>query len=279
MRVPSWLSDLLDPLWPLSCPLCDTELHGPDVLRGGGAASPPTVHASCLATLPRVDPGPAWPRPVREGCPVRWGFADDPRFFTLLHAAKYRGRPDVVLPLARRIADLAAAWVPPRALLVPMPDDPDRLRERGVGITGLIAGELGRCLGRPVASGLLRRRAGLGSLAKVTGAAERARLVRHRFAVGRLAEVPRDVPLVLVEDQITTGSTATEAVRLLGSRNHSILLLALAAAAAAPRELHLDTRKRASVSSNEDCPRKLLQDKHLHGQAPDRRPTPGVQVP
>ena len=235
-----WIADLLEPLWPLECPLCSRELCSPDVLRGGsGANDPPTMHPTCLARLEPTTPDAASPRRLRDGVPVRWCFRDGPDFFRLLHAAKYGRRPDLIQPVARAAARhaLECGWIAAGSRIVPMPDDPDRLRARGASITGLIARELSACSGRPLATDLLRRRPGLDSLSKVEGAAERSRLVRGRFRTGNLPAIAVSTPLILVEDQVTTGSTAMEATRALGARGNPILLLSLAGAAAAPREL------------------------------------------
>jgi predicted amidophosphoribosyltransferase len=54
---------------------------------------------------------------------------------------------------------------------------------------------------------------------------------------GRIAEIARDRPIVLVDDQVTTGSTVSAIVSLLGARGNPLLVLSLAASTAAPGEV------------------------------------------
>jgi predicted amidophosphoribosyltransferase len=170
-------------------------------------------------------------------------YGDAPALFTLLHAAKYDAQPLLLRPLARRLAAGARrwGWVGAGAIVVPVPDDPVRRRERGFSPTSIIAQEVARAT-RAVARGdLLRRTRPSAPQARQADDARRRANVIGLFAAGRLSEVPRDVPLALVDDQITSGATAAAALRVLGARGNPVICLALAGARRAPGEVGLDT--------------------------------------
>ena len=96
-------------------------------------------------------------------------------------------------------------------------------------------------LGLSCRESLLVRRRSARPQASVVGSARRLENVRGLYGVGRLSEVPSDAPLILVDDQITSGASLAAGLRLLGCRGNPVLGLALAGARAAPRELSLDT--------------------------------------
>lgn len=101
-------------------------------------------------------------------------------------------------PAARRLAGAGPA------LLVPVPLAPARLRERGFNQAELLADGLAAATGwarRP----LLRRRPGGRRQARL-GRGERARNVQGRFRAA--GQVAGETPVVLVDDVLTTGSTA-----------------------------------------------------------------------
>jgi predicted amidophosphoribosyltransferase len=176
---------------------------------------------------------------------------DDAAFFRLLHAAKYEGRAAVLAPLATAFGLWAAPFLRPwsETSVVPVPDDPRRRRERGGSSAELLARAVSQAAALPLGLSWLTRRRGVPPLARLRGAHARRNALRGVMGVGRIAEARRGSVLVLVDDQVTTGSTLAAAARLLTARGHRVLALALAGAAAAPRELDLDTRGACSLES------------------------------
>jgi predicted amidophosphoribosyltransferase len=169
-----------------------------------------------------------------------WGFQDDPTFFRVLHAAKYGGKPGLLRVLGAALARIASHrdWVRAGDLLVPLPDDPQRRGRRGYSVTGILARVLAQETGAKICGDLLvRRRLQRTPQATLESRRERWANVHGLFGVGRLSEVSPWRPLVLVEDQVTTGATMAEALRLLGARGHPVLGLALGGARDAPGRL------------------------------------------
>jgi predicted amidophosphoribosyltransferase len=213
------------------------EAGDPGVLDLDRLVPGPLIHRACLMGLERAQPAAARPRPLTAGVPIRWVFRDGPDFFRVLHAAKYQGRPGLLAVLGEALAAAAgrAAWIPPESVLVPLPDDRGRRRQRGYSVTGLLAAAVRHQCGGTLRPDLLvRRRDQPAAQASLEDPEERAKNVRSLFGVGRLAEVARHRPLVLVEDQVTTGSTLRAALGCLGARGHAILGLALGGSRDAP---------------------------------------------
>jgi predicted amidophosphoribosyltransferase len=126
----------------------------------------------------------------------------DHRAQPIVSAWKERGRRDLAPFLAEVVADVVAR--PAVDLLVPVPGDRERGRERGHAPAGRLADALGSFWGLPV-SPLLgrtrpvsRRQAGLPR-------AERGANVRDAFVA--VAEPPPRV--AVVDDVYTTGATAS----------------------------------------------------------------------
>ena len=97
--------------------------------------------------------------------------------------------------------------------LVPVPLHPKRLAERGFNQAALLAGELGRRWRIPVFPTLLARIVPTQPQSELTEA-ERRQNVREAFALRRAAAV-KGGHLLLIDDILTTGSTAAECARAL----------------------------------------------------------------
>lgn len=185
----------------------------------------------CAGRLP-VRAVPAWPTPAPPGLVRPWAtgeYAEPVRSLIVDH--KDHGRMALARPLGRLLAvAVAAAWagehgsaLPVHLALVPVPSHPSVVRRRGqdplLRITLQAAHELRRhgatVAVRPVL-GVCGRPGDQSGL----GAGQRASNVAGRFRVrpgsgGSAVGREGDLPLLLVDDVITTGVTLREAQRAL----------------------------------------------------------------
>jgi predicted amidophosphoribosyltransferase len=146
----------------------------------------------------------------------------------LVHALKYEGWFALAKPMgealatgARRIAKGSAHRLEP----VPLP--PARLRERGFNQAALLARSLGDALGWPVGESLTR--AGSRRRQVRLGRNERRENVMGAFHVTGAAG--DGLPVLLVDDVLTTGATATACAGVLeaaGRRVAGIVVFARA---------------------------------------------------
>jgi ComF family protein len=134
----------------------------------------------------------------------------------VIHALKYDG----ALANARVLGILLGRAVAARGLqgdvdlLVPMPLHPDRLVERGFNQSFEIARFTGRVVGRPCEPlGLSRTRATAPQVA--LSRPDRARNVTGAFGPAAHSARVAGRRIALVDDVVTTGSTASEASRAL----------------------------------------------------------------
>ncbi|MEJ1977372.1 MAG: ComF family protein [Acetobacteraceae bacterium] len=128
---------------------------------------------------------------------------------------KYQDRVETAQALALHMARAGAGLLRQAEVLVPVPLHRSRLRARRYNQSALLARAIGRLAGRPVALDALRR---VRATEKLEGkaAAERMAIVAGVFAVrpgreGRIAG--RHV--LLIDDVLTTGATATGCARTL----------------------------------------------------------------
>lgn len=189
--------------------------HAPRRWRCAGCALPlPAAQALCGACLHRPPP---WARAVSA---VDYAFPWD----RLIADLKFRGRVDLAAPLAARLAQAVRASAPaasaPAAgddvdLLVPVPLARARLAERGFNQAWEIARRVAGDLGLPADPALLLRPLDTAHQA-VLPRDEREGNLRGAFVVNpkrREDVVGRSV--AVVDDVLTTGATAREAVRAL----------------------------------------------------------------
>ena len=231
---------LLEALFPPACAACGADVEGHDTLL-----CPP-----CATTLVTVEP------PVCAVCGVPFGAevggeracarcASEPPAFsaarafaqyggeleTLLLALKFGGRRDLARPLGRLAAATFAAWLGAAAvdLVAPVPLSRRRLRERGYDQAWLLAREVALRLGRPAeARALVRARETAPQTA--LSAARRRDNVASAFAPGRPDVAGRRV--LLVDDVLTTGATASACARTLRAAGASeVVVLTVARAA------------------------------------------------
>ena len=199
LTAPKVFSRLLaSTLFPPRCCLCSFE----------GASLDLDLCAHCRADLPGND------APGTELIPLRF----EPPVDDLIRRLKYHGviaNARVLGVLLAEAARQRAAPLP--ALLVPVPLHPARFRERGFNQAAAIALYASRLLQIPVARHAVRRVRDTPSQTTL-GPRERQQNLRGAFAIpnGRQLRRLRDANHVaIVDDVVTTGSTADELRRLL----------------------------------------------------------------
>ncbi|MBV1787000.1 ComF family protein [Marinobacterium sp. D7] len=129
----------------------------------------------------------------------------------LIPAIKYQRRPEALGWLSRLFAQLLRDRIEqPPELLLPVPMHPWRATMRGFNQAELIASQLGRQLGIPVRSDLLRKRRATLQQARLNRA---SRGINLAGSFQLLGQVPAHV--AVVDDVMTTGSTAEEIAQQL----------------------------------------------------------------
>ena len=155
--------------------------------------------AACLARPPRI---------ARTRAAVAYG--DIPR--SLAIRLKYGRKVAVAKAMARFMAPLVGP-LPENALLIPVPLHRWRVATRGFNQSVLVAREIGRTQGLPVAADLLRRTRATPPL-KGMSFSQRRRTVAGAFAVRDKAALAGRT-ILLIDDVLTTGSTANACARAL----------------------------------------------------------------
>ncbi|MCG9720292.1 ComF family protein [Shewanella sp. Isolate7] len=148
-------------------------------------------------------------------------------------AIKYQGQlaglSPIVQALVRRIHTLVAAEaISLPQVLLPVPLHPRRLRQRGFNQAYLIACELGQALSIPVLPDALVRISDTPPQAGLTGK-QRRRNLAGAFSLSHGFEYQR---VALVDDVVTTGTTAMEIAKLLEGRYIQVQVWCLARAEA-----------------------------------------------
>lgn len=178
---------------------------------------------ACVGQLP-TRAAPSWPTPAPPGLVPPWSvgeYAAPLRNLVVDH--KEHGRLALARPLGRLLAVAALAARPAERgrgtamQLVPVPSHPAVVRARGqdplLRITRQAAAELRRRGVTVSVRSALRVVARPGDQAGL-GARDRARNVAGRFQL-REGVVRPDVPVLIVDDVLTTGATLREAQRAL----------------------------------------------------------------
>jgi len=151
------------------------------------------------------------PPRVRDAAVVACASSFDGLLQDLIQRFKYRAELALARPLAELLVEVALARDLQPDIVVPVPLSLDRMRERGFDHTWLLAGPVAAALGVP-------REA---ALARAPGRPPQVGLaLEHRednvagvfSAVGSAQE---DAHVLLIDDVVTTGATASEAARTL----------------------------------------------------------------
>ena len=128
---------------------------------------------------------------------------------------KHADRTELTTVLAPHMARAGAALLETTDVLVPVPLHRWRLFHRRYNQAALLAKALGRIAGRPCALDALRRVRRTASLGE-RSAAERATEVADAFAVpAARARLIRDQRVLLIDDVMTSGATASACARAL----------------------------------------------------------------
>jgi ComF family protein len=145
----------------------------------------------------------------------------------LVHALKYEGWPELADVMGRELARVGLPDEDRSSLVVAVPTTSGRRRRRGYNQAELLAERFAACTGRRVRSALVRRAEGRSQTALTP--AERRENVRGVFGPG--AEGVAGERVLLVDDVLTTGATASEAASTLVSMGAtSVTLVAFARA-------------------------------------------------
>ena len=134
-----------------------------------------------------------------------------------IHRFKYQGWRRLAGPLALLMAERLAVEGLAARLVVAVPLHPTRLRERGFNQSELLAGELRRRLALGAPSGRLVRTR---QTPPQVGHDRLWRLANVRDAFGWKGDRLDGSPILLVDDVVTSGSTAKELAKLL-KHNHA----------------------------------------------------------
>ncbi|HEU4366620.1 MAG TPA: ComF family protein [Methylomirabilota bacterium] len=233
----AWALAALDLVFPALCPVCASRLAARrrDPLCGNCWESIPRIAPPCcercglpFATFgPRVidSPAEAGEESQRRGRALCGPCASDPPAWDwaraaaeyegvvrdALHAFKFEGKRALARPLAALVLEQWSPAVGADAALVAVPLARSRERERGFNQAALVAERLAGALGVPLRPRWLVRVRATRSQSDL-GATERRANVRGAFAADP-AVAGRHV--VVVDDVLTTGATASECARAL----------------------------------------------------------------
>ena len=199
------------------------------LLRPGGHPRCSRCHAPRGTGVHPSRPCPEcvhWPSELNR---ARWSYVLAPPADALVHGLKYDGWPELAGFMAHRMARLVPPLkLPEETRLVPVPTTSERERSRGYNQAHLLAWHLSRELGFPLLPGLARQGGG-GTQVSLQRDERRANVEEAFRPVPGASTSLKDRVVLLVDDVLTTGATASAAARVLGAMGAShVTLLAFA---------------------------------------------------
>lgn len=164
--------------------------------------------------------------PFFDGCRAVFAYAGEVR--TLLLAFKHSRAFELAIPLGRLMSAVAMAHgLADADLVVPVPTSMSRFIRRGYNQAALLARVVASTLQRPLEARALRRVRDMGPQGR-RAREERVRSTMQCFSVARPERVAQR-RILLVDDVVTSGATASECARALKSAGAtSVQVLAFA---------------------------------------------------
>jgi ComF family protein len=222
--------DFVDLLFPRCCEACEKALVGSEVI----------LCTNCRATLPRMQTDSALKMSLQSkfiGYPEVKGvyafliFTKKGKVQTLLHALKYKGRPEIGVLLGTMMAQEMPkdVYLPATGLIVSVPLHRKRLKERGYNQSDTLAEGLAAVMGTPWSGTLLVRTRYTKSQTGKTKI-ERHDNVKGIFEVSDAQQV-QGRSIILVDDVLTTGATLEACLEaLIDAGCHDVYIMTIAAA-------------------------------------------------
>ncbi len=149
-------------------------------------------------------------RPAVSG--VRSVFVYEGAARDAIHALKFRGLSAIAPGMSGLMAKLLIEWGPSVQAIVPVPLAGRRRRLRGYDQSELLAREIARLSGIPLARRALVRRRSTAPQARQAGGDARRRNVAGAFGPGRCMPIGG---VLLIDDVVTTGATLDACARVL----------------------------------------------------------------